>query len=307
MAGKSKIRRLILWALAVFIVIIPVLAVGALGVLRLVLVNPPAPEPVPIAQFDAGHLVHFPSLAPPRIRLWGMGAEAEGYLFRPAGNGPFPAVVMLHGCSGFHSLAGYRRWVDRLVSWGYVVLVVDGLSWRGAWLCMEIHRITPQGYAGDAYGGLRFLAAQPYVAADRVGLMGWSYGGVTLLMAVESGAGIHDAATLAKTYPDLGPLRFKAAVGFYPASFSTTTRFSVPLLMLVGELDGMGNADRLRLMAEHGRNLGDPTSLHVYPGAFHGFDAETPWDVGLMPLKHDPAATTDAAERVKAFLAENLK
>jgi hypothetical protein len=38
------------------------------------------------------------------------------YLARPAGAGPFPAVVVLHGCSGFSNVA--VTWADRLASWG---------------------------------------------------------------------------------------------------------------------------------------------------------------------------------------------
>lgn len=75
----------------------------------------------------------------------------------------------------------------------------------------------------------------------------------------------------------------------------------------MGEKDGLGNAARLRELADNARNAGDPVFLHIYPGAYHGFDAETPWDLGVIPFKHDPAATADAAERVRAFLADYLK
>ena len=51
-------------------------------------------------------------------------------LTRPEGEGPFPAVVMLHGCNGL-----WRPWDDlwagRLVRWGYVAFQVDSFGPRG--------------------------------------------------------------------------------------------------------------------------------------------------------------------------------
>lgn len=52
-----------------------------------------------------------------------------GYLARPQGSGPFPAVVVLHGCGGFHE--DMLAWADRLRRWGYVALAVDSFGPRG--------------------------------------------------------------------------------------------------------------------------------------------------------------------------------
>ena len=51
-----------------------------------------------------------------------------GYLARPQGSGPFPAVVVLHGCGGFHQ--DMIAWADRLRHWGYVALAVDSFGPR---------------------------------------------------------------------------------------------------------------------------------------------------------------------------------
>jgi dienelactone hydrolase len=60
----------------------------------------------------------------------------------------------------------------------------------------------------DAYAALQYLQAQPFVQPDRVGLMGWSQGGGTVLRTVNDKS-IGRPATLARD--------FKAAVSFYPA------------------------------------------------------------------------------------------
>ncbi len=59
----------------------------------------------------------------------------DGYLSKPDGAGPFPAIVHLHGCSGLPAAfkAGTDKglWSERLAGWGYVVLAVDSFTTRG--------------------------------------------------------------------------------------------------------------------------------------------------------------------------------
>lgn len=50
----------------------------------------------------------------------------KGRLTKPKGDGPFPAIVLLHGCRGI--TAYLEPWVERLVKWGYVALQVDSLE-----------------------------------------------------------------------------------------------------------------------------------------------------------------------------------
>src|SRR5262245_5229087 len=74
--------------------------------------------------------VSFPSADKEATRL-------DGYLVRPAGAGPFPAVVALHGCSGLwgrkNNVLSRRHadWGERLVAAGYVVLFPDSFNPRG--------------------------------------------------------------------------------------------------------------------------------------------------------------------------------
>jgi hypothetical protein len=58
-----------------------------------------------------------------------------GYIQKPDGPGPFPSIIVLHGCAGLGSLfnphLAHNFWPDLLVSWGYAVLVVDSFVTRG--------------------------------------------------------------------------------------------------------------------------------------------------------------------------------
>ena len=100
----------------------------------------------------------------------------DGYLFKPAGQGPFPALVALHGCSGlFTQSGGFQKrdwdWAKRLQSLGYVVLFPDSLTPRGIEeICTrkDIGGAMPfRERPRDAYGALRWLQSQPFVRKDR--------------------------------------------------------------------------------------------------------------------------------------------
>jgi dienelactone hydrolase len=135
----------------------------------------------------AGALVEFPNVSERGP------ATLVGYLARPdqglsallggAGHSAerFPAVVVLHGCSGISShSAGIA---DRLGSEGYVALAVDSLGPRGV-----ASRCGSNGYpeqAFDAYSARRYLAQQGFVDAARIAVLGQSMGGIAVLYAVD--------------------------------------------------------------------------------------------------------------------------
>src|SRR3954471_15522789 len=57
------------------------------------------------------------------------GNPIQGYLAKPDGAGPFPAVIGLHGCAGMHDTTKQKLAHD-LVAWGYVILLVDSYATR---------------------------------------------------------------------------------------------------------------------------------------------------------------------------------
>jgi len=102
----------------------------------------------------------------------------KGNLFKPEGNGRFPAVVVLHGCAGidYH----FRAWAEQLVEWGYVALIADSFRPRGVnRVCGKSYRVPGLERASDAYGAAIYLKQLPYVVSENIGLMGFSHGGWT--------------------------------------------------------------------------------------------------------------------------------
>jgi len=121
---------------------------------------------------SAGSLVEFPNVSEREPKLL-------GYLARPTREGPFPAVVVLHGCSGFSS-GGSLQLADQLKDWGYVALMVDSLSPRGLTTACGGPVIDQP---GDAYAALRYLSQQSFAAPERIAVLGNSMGGYSAYAA----------------------------------------------------------------------------------------------------------------------------
>jgi dienelactone hydrolase len=240
----------------------------------------------------------------------------HGTLYRPEGDGPFPAVVALHDCGGLtHRPATqsqlYSEWADLLVSKGFVVLFPDSFGSRGLGpQCREANRKVraSRERVADANAARRWLQTQSYVRADRISLLGWSNGGVAALWAVRPTTAPHD-----------GGADFRSAVVFYPGCRrlrETAWSARIPTLILAGGADDWTPAAICQQMVSgaHGRSA--RAEIIVYPGAHHEFDrANSPVRLrtGLVNTADpsgkahggtNPAARNDALKRVPAWLAK---
>ena len=227
-----------------------------------------------------------------------------GELTMPRGRGPFPAVILLHGCSGLEP-AGRRERLLEYASWyadrGYAGLVLDSFASRGVSTVCLGGEPGPLTRALDAYRALEYLASLGSIDPRRVVLQGHSHGGATLLTALDE----FIAETTAGT-----PLRFAAGVAYYPFCAHSTAELYAPILVLIGEKDDWTPAAACeQLHARQQAQAPGRMRLIVYPGATHVFDFNAPPrrnEYGKS-LAHDPEATRDAARRVEAFLREVVK
>jgi len=83
-------------------------------------------------------------------------------LTMPRGRGPFPAVMILHGCDGvaWHS----RDWARRVGSWGYATLIVDSYTPRGhKVICEDVSVVSFTKRAQDIAVGAEYLRTLPSV------------------------------------------------------------------------------------------------------------------------------------------------
>ena len=273
----------------------------------------------------------------------GSPLQIPATLIKPDGEGPFPAVVIMHDCSGLgpQSSGAPLRWAGELVPQGYVVLIPDSFTPRGfaEGVCTIPGKqsAAANGYvrAADAYGALAALRALPFVDGKRVGVMGGTHGGWTVLAAMDAALEGDSALAAAKREG------FAAAVALYPGcaarygnwstlrekgnsfgpavAYSGTYQPTAPLLILIGERDDWTPAEPCRRLVETSRAAGYPVEIKIYPGAYHSFDSDRPVrydgrrNNASSPSGRgattggDPDAWADARKEVASFFALHLK
>jgi dienelactone hydrolase len=254
--------------------------------------------------------------------------ELTAYLIRPMGQGPFPAVIMLHGCGGLGysgtASSKYSSWTKELNEMGLAVLMVDSAGSRKLGpTCgkgkerIRMYRERPR----DAYGALAYLQLQDYIQPDKIGVIGWSQGGAIVLLSIVQ-------TSISRPLPP-PKYDFAAAVAFYPALCNdkiqsrpftkvepNTWSTRIPLLVLQGGADNWTVPEPCAKFIDAVQKRGSPVSIVVYSGAYHGFDASASKIktlpkyktlTGVIPIVGtDKAAREDALKRVPAFLAEYL-
>jgi dienelactone hydrolase len=243
------------------------------------------------------------------------GAKLKGFVYRPDGKGPFPAIVAMHGCDGLGTAdspvaARYADWGERLAAAGFVALFPDSFASRGLpSQCSLGQRSQHSGRerVGDADAARHWLQEQDYVTANRVSLLGWANGAVAALWTVRP------RALKKESKPD-----FRSAVVFYPGCRrlrDTAWSARAPTLILIGAKDDWASASACEQMVAGARGRSARTAIVVYPGAVHDFDhpslplqARTgvSFSAGNSAPVHvgtDAAARADAIKRVPEWIS----
>jgi len=220
---------------------------------------------------------------------------------RPDGEGPFPAIVLLHGCSGVgESDVEWGVWLRRR---GYVTIMPESLSPRH----LETSCGRGLGYglqAQDGLGALAYLRGQSYVAPAKVFVMGWSHGGAATLISAGKGF-------MKRFSPSGGP--YRAAIALYPACEAFPKGdLASPLMMLMGAEDDWQPPGQCVQRGTELQATGAPIEWTVYPGTTHAFDVpkqDRSFFVNgrLVHLRYDPAAAGDAHTRVEQYLRAHLQ
>jgi dienelactone hydrolase len=262
--------------------------------------------------------VHFASLDAGDGRP---ATELTAYLFKPDNAGPMPAAIFLHGCGGLISATTHRivsremDWAGKLNAQGIAVLMVDSFGPRNSGEMCSRSGFKEWLYLrrpADAYGALAWAQQQPFIARDRVALVGWSNGGGAVLFALGKRHG---------RPPGFAGPDFRAAVAFYPGSCSEERQGTgwvptVPLMILNGGKDVWTPAAPCKELVDRAVAHGAPIVWQAYPDAYHDFD----WPnlkrkeltayttrTGVVPITaEDPAAHADAVQRVQGFLARHI-
>ncbi|WP_244263302.1 dienelactone hydrolase family protein [Pusillimonas noertemannii] len=247
----------------------------------------------------------------------------DGYLFKPAGHKPYPAVVMFHGCAGAISVktgritSRFTNMAQLLNDMGYAVLIVDSFNPRGVpQICtvpLADRDIKNRHRVMDAYSALQYLNSRPDIVAGKIGAIGFSHGGSGALSSM-------DATTEAYGRSEQ---KFAASVALYPGCGWQSRKqpeFSAygPLLILAGEKDDWTPVEPCRKLAARSQQRNEPVELVVYPDAYHAFDStsevyvrkDVPNGVNGSAGVHvgaNPAAREAAYKRIREFFHQHLR
>ena len=262
-------------------------------------------------------LTRAAAAAPELVEIPEGSTKLKSFVYRPSGDGPFPAVVALHGCAGLAGRSGpiaarYRDWGERLAADGFVVVVPDSFGSRGLpSQCGVRERTvrTARERVADAVAARHWLQSQKWVTPNHVSVLGWQNGGGAALWTVRRRAHL----TSAEGGPD-----FRSAVALYPGC--RTLRQSewsarVPTLVLVGAADDWAPASACEQMVKSARGRSAQAEIVVYPGAYAEFDHPNKPVSQLTGLAFsvdgsgrahsgtNPEARADAIRRVPQWLA----
>ena len=216
----------------------------------------------------------------------GNSGTMRGYLVQPSGNGPFPAVLVIHenrGLNPYIEDVARRAAVD-----GFLAFAPDGLFPVGGYPGNDDDGRTLQGNLDqgklrtDLLNGARFLKSHK-LSNGKLGATGFCFGGgVVNWLAATMGADL------------------QAGVPYYGAAAETASvpKIKAPLLIQYAENDerinSMWPAYDAALKA-----AGVPHEMHMYPGTQHGFhNNSTP--------RYVEAAAKLSWERTVGFFRKNL-
>ena len=229
----------------------------------------------------------------------GSTALISGALVRPVGDGPFPAVVLLHRVFGIETPDCFKKEMSRYRSWDYIVLLIDSNS-APREIRSGTSGETPTGYshvdqAADALAGTAYLASLSNVASSKIAVVGHAYGGSAVLRVV-SLTSMEEALA---HWSDQARDHILAAVAWHPACPVDLRNVGAPLLLITGASDSLNSShacDSMKVTTLAGIA---PPRHEVFTEAGHNFDVD--WFT-----EYNAETTERAYDKIKQFLLRRM-
>lgn len=226
------------------------------------------------------------------IQIDAPDGPVDALLNLPEGQGPWPAVVVIHDAIGYGP--DKQSTNERIARAGYVALTPNLYSRGGRIRC--ITRVMRELAAQRGRALADILATRDHLktmpeCSGRIGIAGFCMGGQFALV--------------------MSPKGFGASAPFYgtplPRNLSETLEGACPIVASFGgrDLAGRGAPDKLREATAANQIT---TDIKVYPDAGHCFANTLPAQplLRITGFGYNQAATDDAWSRVFAFFDEHL-
>lgn len=213
-----------------------------------------------------------------------------GYLAVPAGDGPFPALVIIHEWDGLKDRI--RQLADDFADEGYVTLAADlfrgrtGASRDENMALVQEAQADPAGLIANLNAAVAYLKARPDVTG-RIGAMGWCFGGGVALSFGLDGDN-HEATAI-----------FYGRLVDDPAALESLDH---EVYGTFAALDRGPSPESVAAFEDALRQAGVEHDLHIYDDVNHGFWLRVDGD---PEVRTAPAA--DAWQRLKSYLDRTLR
>jgi len=230
----------------------------------------------------------------------GNGEKMRGYLVQPAGQGPWPAVLVIHENRGLNPYV--EDVARRAAVAGFIALAPDGLTPAGGYPGNDDDgrelqaKLDQAKLRADMLNGAKFLKTHK-LSNGKLGATGFCWGGgTTNYLAVAMGADLQAAA------PFYGAAAETASVG----------KIKAPILAHLAENDPRIN-EMYPAYEDALKKAGARYEIHVYPGTQHGFHnnstpryneaaAKLAWDRTIAHFKKHLVSGVTAWRSASSFL-----
>jgi dipeptidyl aminopeptidase/acylaminoacyl peptidase len=273
---------------------------------------------VPWTRASMGDLTPADLVEPEAVRYESHdGLQVPALLYRPsnAGSGPVPAVVYVHGGPESQDRPNFNPVYQYLAHRGYAVLApnVRGSSGYGNAYCHLDDREKRYDALRDVEYAHRWLASSRVADPKRIGIMGASYGGFTVLASLTrqtelwaAGVDIVGIANFETFFKHTGPWRRHLRASEYGdpdrdadllrdlSPIHAVDRIRAPLMVIQGANDPRVPQEESDQMVEQLRARSQPVEYLLFPDEGHG----------ILKLPNRIKAYTAVAEFLDRYLAK---
>ena len=241
-------------------------------------------------QFESVKSVYWPQVVNEGKGHWARAEKVwvPARLYMPkSSSSKVPAMVIVHGIGGLYTKDGRKRayweYAELLADNGIAALIIDSHGARGVGVSRQLAstEVSVYAFVADAFAGADMLRGSGKVDPDRIGIMGFSKGGMTTLLATDKR--FVDAFSRTST-------PFAVHIPIYPGCQNFPDRLQstrAPVHMLLGEKDNFTGTSGCFEIEDKLKSSDTPVKVTVYKNAYHG------WDEEVRPFRVDDVSSED--------------